>query len=246
MTHKLALVFFVQSLLGITLPLFAAEGAQQQAQATHTERISFAPGGIIQVNNSYGDLKIEGWDRPEVEITILKSTTDYYAPSRKEDAGRRLERIHVMTECRSDRELAISTTLPTRGFFLPPLPRTTKAGVTVECLIHAPRDTRLAIHHGVGYVLVSNMTADIEATCGRGDIVLMLSDNGAYAFDARSKFGTVISDFDGTPRLNPFRLGERYATATSPPSRRMYLRMGFGGITITAVPPEAFVAESVK
>lgn len=26
MTHKLALVFFVQSLLGITLPLFAAEG----------------------------------------------------------------------------------------------------------------------------------------------------------------------------------------------------------------------------
>jgi hypothetical protein len=101
------------------------------------------------------------------------------------------------------------------------------------------------IHHGVGYVLVSDMAADIEATAGRGDIVLMLRDTGAYTFDARSKFGTVISDFDGAPRLNLFRVGERYATATSPASHRMYLRMGYGGITITAVPPEAFVA-SVK
>jgi hypothetical protein len=246
MTRKLALVIFVQGLLGITLPLLAAEGARQQVQAAHTERMSFAPGGIIRVNNSYGDLKVEGWDRPEVEITILKSTTDYYEPMRREDAAHRLERINVTTERRSDRELAISTTLPTRGFFLPPLPRTNKAGVTLECLIHAPRDTRLTIHHGVGYVLVSNMAADIEATCGRGDIVLMLRDTGAYTFDARSKFGTVISDFDGTAQLNPYRLGERYSNANSPASRRMYLRMGFGGITIMAVPPEAYVAESAE
>jgi hypothetical protein len=56
MTRKLAFIFFGPSLLCITLPLLGAEAARQQVQATHTERVSFAPGGIIRVSNSYGDL----------------------------------------------------------------------------------------------------------------------------------------------------------------------------------------------
>lgn len=239
MTCKLALIFFLPSFFGIAVPVFAAEGTQQQVQATHTERMSFAPGGIIRVNNSYGDLKVEGWDRPEVEITVLKSTTDYYEPQRREEAAQRLERVSVVTERRSDSELVISTMLPSRGgFFHPPLPRTTKAGVTVECLIHAPRDTRLTIHHGVGYVLVSNMTADVEATAGRGDIVLMLPDSGTYSIDAKTKMGKVSSDYAGTS-LNRFLVGQRFSGASPSASHRLYLRMGFGGITIKPVPAEA-------
>jgi hypothetical protein len=75
--------------------------------------------------------------------------------------------------------------------------------------------------------------------------VLMLPETGAYSFDAKSKLGTVISDFEGTPRLRRYRLGESYANGRSP-SSMIRLRAGFGGITIKAVPPETYAAGSAK
>jgi hypothetical protein len=76
--------------------------------------------------------------------------------------------------------------------------------------------------------------------------MLMLSDMSAYSIDAKSKFGVVSSDFEGTAHINRYRLGERYTTANSPSSHQIHLRMDFGGITIKAIPPEASVAKSVK
>jgi hypothetical protein len=112
--------------------------------------------------------------------------------------------------------------------------------------LRVPRDSKLVIHYGTSSVFVSDVTGDIEATYSRGDIISMLGDSGSYTIDAKSKFGTVSSDFEGTAHISRYRLGERYATANSPSSRRIHLRMGFGGITINAMPPEASVAESVK
>ena len=53
---------------------------------------------------------MEGWDRPEVEITVIKSIDHEYESKQREQAAKRLERVHVDTERRSDSELAISTT----------------------------------------------------------------------------------------------------------------------------------------
>jgi hypothetical protein len=50
-----------------------------------------------------------------------------------------------------------------------------------------PRDTRLAIRHGTGFVFVNGVTNDIEASVSRGDILLMLPDARSYSIDARSK-----------------------------------------------------------
>ena len=61
------------SLLGIAFPSFAQETTKQPGEATTTERMNFAPGGTIRVEHSYGDLRVEGWDRPEVKITVTKS-----------------------------------------------------------------------------------------------------------------------------------------------------------------------------
>jgi hypothetical protein len=235
MIRNLVSVLFV---LSLPAAVSGAEMAKQQVQSTHTESVKLAPGAIIRVNNSFGDVKVEGWDQPDIEITVLKSTTDYFATGDRKAAAERLERVKVVTEKRSENELVISTT-PAAGKFPLQLP-SARTGMTVECTIHAPRDTRLAIHHGVGFVLVSDMAAEIEATASRGDIVLMLREGSAYTFDAKSKFGTVISDFDGTPRVRLYRMGEQYATTNPPPAHKIYLRAGFGGITIEAVPPDAF------
>ena len=119
-------------------------------------------------------------------------------------------------------------------------PQGDQHGMNVEYELRVPRDSKLVIHHGTGYVSVNNVNGDIEATGGRGDIVLMLPDSGAYAIDAKSKFGTVSSDFDGSAHLQHL-IGERYANGGAASARRIYLRMGFGGITVTALPAAAYV-----
>jgi hypothetical protein len=206
----------------IALPLFAADGTRKQVQVTSTQKITFAPGGTVHVNDSYGYLTVEGWDQPEVEITVIKSTDDEYAPGQKQQAERRLAGLRIDADRRSETELVIST------------PRKGRRGVNVEYLIHAPREARLVIHHDGVYVLVDNMSGEIEATNHKGDIVLMLPNSSSYSIDARSKIGTVSSDFEGEARRRHF-VGERYAFSGPPPSRRIYVRVGFGGITIKEI-----------
>ena len=210
------------------LQLFAQEGIKQPGQVTTTDRVSFAPGGLIRLTTSSSNLFVEAWDRPEVEITTTKSS----------ERPRCLDDVHVVTERRSATELAISTTIPSGNFFAHPWG--SKCVAKVEQHVSAPRNSRLAIRHGAGYVLVSRISGEIEASSRSGDIVLMLPDPGPYSIDAKSKFGSVTSDFAGTAHREKL-IGELFASAIVSPSRRIYLRIGFGGITIKEVPatPEA-------
>jgi hypothetical protein len=205
-----------------------------------TERVSFGSGGIIRLNDSYGYVSVEGWDRPEVEITVIKSTQRYYKPDQQEQAVRRLERLRVVAERRSDSELTISTLLPLRsGRFSPPLPPQTKAGVTVHYEIRAPRDSRLVIHHGGGYLSIGNMRGDMEVTSRSGDIMLMLPGPGPYSIDAKSTIGTVSLN-SARAAHNLYLVGERIAHVNPPPAHQVYLRMGFGGITINEPSPHPY------
>jgi hypothetical protein len=203
--------------------VFGQEADKQPAQVTTTERVSFAPGGVLRLTTASSNLMVEAWDRPEVEVTTIKT-------------GRRacLDSVRIVTERPSGNELAISAA-PQPG---------KKCGVKLELQVSTPRDTRLVIHHGAGYVYVSRVTGEIEAISRSGDIFLMLPDEpDRYSIDAKSKWGNIISDFAGTVH-NMKLLGEEFTRANPPPSRRIYLRIGFGGITIKQVPstPEAPVA----
>jgi hypothetical protein len=209
------------------LPLFAQGGARP-ADVTNTEQVEFAPGGVIHLTTASSNLFVEAWDRPEVETTTIKS-------SRR---ARCLNNIRVVTERPSATELAITTTLPPSNFFARLFGLACRA--TVEQHVKAPRDSRLVIRHRAGYLMVSRMSGDIEASSRSGDIVVMLPDPGPYAIDAKSTFGGVSSDFAGTSHRKKL-LGQAFAGANPPSSRRIYLRIGFGGITIKEVPsnPEA-------
>jgi hypothetical protein len=235
MRRKLT-VFFGLNVLGMTIPLFGDEGTKQPVEVTSTERVSFASGGVIRLSDLYGALTVEGWDQSEVEIKVTKSTESYFAPNQRDQAMWLLERLRIVPERRSDTELVISTAHPPpSGSLIEAVAGLRKSGVTVDCQIHAPRASRLEIHHRGGYVLVADMTGDIKATSRHGDIMLMLPGPGPYAIDAKSKFGYVSSDFSGDS-LSQYLFGQRFASANPPPSRRIYLRMGFGGITIVQAP----------
>jgi hypothetical protein len=217
------------------VPLFGDDASKRPVEVLHTERVTFAPGGTIQVLHSFGSLSVEGWDRPEVEVTVVKSRERYYEPTQREQAAHRLERVRIVAERRSDRELIISTIAPHKRF---PYLWGGKGDVLVECQVHVPHDSRLVIRHGAGFILVGTMTGEVEATSHSGDILLMLPDSGAYSIDARSKLGTVSSDFVGDAHRRHL-VGSGFASAPSSPSHRIYLRTRLGGITIKSVPAEA-------
>jgi hypothetical protein len=250
MTPRLAAVMFGLSAMGGTLPLLSADGPQEKGpklpfEVTKMEGVSFLPGGTIQIDNSYGYLTVEGWDEPEVEVTATKSTDRFYEPEQKEKIKKRFDQIHVSTERRSDKELAISTTLPVRhnivSSVLPSrriivtMPKRSKQGVTLEYTVHVPRDSRLVVHNDNGYVWVSDVTGDIEVNSHTGDMIVMLPDPGPYSIDARTKMGSVSSDFSGRGNKR-FLVGTHFATASQAPSQRVDLRMGRGNITIKKGP----------
>jgi hypothetical protein len=239
---------------------FAADGSSAQVEITTTEHASFAAGGVIRVLNSFGSVTVEGWDRPEIEITVTKRLERYYEPGQREQALSALEKVHVVSERRSEGEFQISTTLPSRRFTrllsgkgglmrgtgaaLDKLTGTVrhplggKGGLELEYLIHMPRDLRVVIRHGNGMVLVSDMTGDVEATSTGGDILLMLPAAGTYSIDARSKLGAVASDFEGQGHRQHL-VGSGFRNGVTAPARRIYLRTRVGGIAIKAVPVEA-------
>jgi hypothetical protein len=236
MTHRLAAAFLGLGVF-LVLPVLAEEGFPQSVEVTNTERVNFSPGGTIRLNGSYGYLSVDGWDEPQVEVTVIKSTGRFYEPGQQEEAKRRLELIHVATERRSETELSITTTRPARhGIRVPPIPRTTKAGVTVELRIHVPRNSKLVIHHDTGYVWVSDVTGEIEASSHTGDMIVMLPTPGQYSIDAKTRLGSITSDYTGSG-IHEFAIGERFAHSGEGSSRRIYLRMGRGSITVKQSPP---------
>jgi hypothetical protein len=245
MTRKLAVILFGLCAPGLAPLLSGDEPASLPGELSRTERVSFAPGGTIRFNHSFGDLYVEGWDRPEVEMTLIKSIPkveldlikspeDSYKPPK--DAPERLEGVQFTTEHPSANELAIGTTIRSHNFFRHPFGG--KGPVTVRYELRVPRDSRLIIHHGGGNVLVGNVTGGVEATNRNGDIVLMLPGPGPYSIDAKSKMGTVSCDFAGKAHVRHF-VGEQFAGAAGNSPRRIFLRVGFGGITIKDVPREA-------
>jgi hypothetical protein len=245
MTRKLAAVLFGLSVVG-TAQGPGEKGPKQSFEATSTERVNFLPGGTISLNGSYGYLTVEGWDEPQVEITVTKSTNRFYQPEQKEKAEKHFDEVRVVTERRSGQELAISTTLPARHGFpssvLPSrriivtMPKTSKRGVTVEYTVHVPRDSRLVVHQDNGYVWVSDVTGDIEVDSHTGDLIVMLPDPGPYSIDARTRMGSVSSDLMGQGHKQ-FLVGSHFVHAGQSPSRRIFLRMGRGSITVKNGPP---------
>ena len=205
------------------IPLCAEGPAEQFAQIASLQRIDFAPAGTVRWNSSYGDLYIEGWDQPRVEIAVIKAS-HFDDRSEVDKNAARLETVSVMTNRRSDTDLEISTTRK-------------KSRVTMEYRIRVPRDSHLVIEHGGGMVTAGNITADIDVANRDGDIMLMLPEKGLYAIDARSKMGHIASDFDGKT-LSRYLVGQRFIGAGGSGSRRIHLRTGFGGITILALSPE--------
>ena len=217
--------------IAICLPL-AAKVPKPGMPVVTTERVDFAPGGTIQVNGSAGELNIEGWDRPEVEITVTRSTYRADTPKDQDLAKRQLDAIKVTAERKSPTELVINTAFPIRSFWAKVAH--CRPDVQMDYRIRVPRDSKLVLRLSTGDVVVYDVAGDINASVRTGDILMQLPAAGQYSFDAQCRFGGVYSDFAGNYHV-AYRVSERFAQSAQAAARKVYLRVGTGSIKIQKV-----------
>jgi hypothetical protein len=212
--------------LALCLPLLPSTPLQQVKVVT-TDRVDFAPSGTIRFEGSVGELNIEGWDQPQVQVELTRF--DYAAAPGKDREKGKLERITVKAEKRSGNELVITTTLPHRNYFVRQVRGATDSDMNYRVMV--PRNSHLVIHHGNGDLVVYDVSGDIETTVQVGAVTLQLDDPAQYAIDARSRVGEIYSDYDGKYR-KPLRVGEGFVVAAAAPAHRIYVRVRVGAIDI--------------
>ena len=216
-------------LLGMSFLLLADEELKQKVQVVSTQRMDLPAGGTVRLINSTGELTVEGWDQPGVEITTIKSTKATFTASEREKAVRNLDKLRIGSERRAG-ELVITTYFPRHRGFPPASPLATKSFI-LEYKIKVPRNANLVVDHDVGDLHFDGVSGDIHATMLRGEITLLLPAGEQFTIDAKSDFGSVTSDFRGIAKRRFWLVGNQYAQSASAP-HKLYLRDGFGDIVI--------------
>ena len=209
--------------------LLANDEIPQKLQITKTEHADLPAGGTVHLKNSTGELTIQGWDQPGVEITTIKSTKRAYlaAGAEREKASQDLDEVKVAVARQGD-ELVITTDFHRHRRFLP-RPSVGARDFDLDYLIKVPRDAKLIVDHDEGEIHFDELTGDIHATTNQGSITLRLAASAEYTIDAKSRIGAVTSDIPGSTKRKHF--GHEFTQSAQAP-HSLYLRNGFGDIII--------------
>lgn len=222
MLRKLALMAACASFVA------AAKAPERSLQVITTDQVDLA-GGTVRVDNAYGELNVEGWDQPRVEITVTRSAFRHNTPKEQEDGKAYLNLIKVTVKKAGTGDVEISTQFPGRN-------RLVRAiwglgDFNLDYRIKVPRNAKLAIRHGVGDVIVHDVAGDLDATVRSGDIVVQLPDPEKFAIDAQCRLGDIYTDFDGTYR-SPLLVGQKFEGGSG---HTIHLRVAVGGISIQRI-----------
>jgi hypothetical protein len=216
----------------LLLPLLADDRPKEALSSTHTERFKVAAAGAIRLQNSFGEVDIDGWDRPEVEVTVIRSTERLYDAKaqghNRDEVQRRLDSVQITVK-QDGNDIVISTAYPPRNAFTHPLSR--RSDIEISYRIKAPRDSKLIIDHNSGGVNVSDIGGDIHATVINGQVTLTLAPGGQYAIDAQSTIGNIYSDFEGRAQRRQI-VGEGFGRPGTAPVTNLYLRVRIGDIIL--------------
>jgi hypothetical protein len=219
-------------LLALAHPAQAQTEVRSKAESITKQSLEFSPKGTIQIIDSFGSVKIEGWDKEEVELTFTKRTQKKYEPKDLAKASKGLERVKVSMDLVDESKLLVINTAypswsPARLFG-------GKTNLDLKYVIKVPRRSSLFIKHSIGEVHVTDVSGGIEATASIGEIKLQLPDEQRYAVDARARIGDVSSEFGAiTHRRGPLSVGAMLVGEPDAPTRRIFLRVGIGEIEVT-------------
>ena len=174
--------------LAVACLLPGVDEAPQAVEVTKTDRIDFPANGTLRVQNSTGELTIEGWDQPGIEIMTTKSSKEPHLPSGREKAMKDLDRVRISTKRNGD-ELILATEYPRHRAFPWVTPLQTVTNFDLVYRIKVPRNAKVIVKHGDGDVYINDVAANIEAKARQGMIALRLVSEASPVIDAKSDMG---------------------------------------------------------
>lgn len=194
------LIFSAALTLALVTSIRADDLSKQVLRVSETKMLDAAASGTLHLENSRGEVNIEGWDQPRVEITVIRSTGGVYRvsdPAQRDAAKQSLDRVQIQSERHGD-ETVISTQVAPRDR------RKVNREVIVEYDVKAPRDSKIVIDAGNGGVYVTGIAGDMDATMKQGQLTLALPDPSKYDVDAKAKIGGVYWEGDGHEERHHF------------------------------------------
>ncbi len=198
----------------------------EPAETIDMQQALFSSGGILEMKDSMGDVEVTGWEQPQIEVTVTKSTSRRYAPEEMEKGLAQLERIVVTTDQVTDNHIVIRTECPPSNLFARAL--SSRPDIHLSYRIKVPRQTRLIIRHDVGEVRVHDMAANMEVSTRVGDIDVKLPDDQRYTVDAKARVGDVDSDW--CPAAQRYSMDGDMMDGTL--AHHVTLRVGVGDIVV--------------
>ena len=227
MKRKLAVI----GCLWVAGVLPAQDPSLQATQVSKTEHVDFPAGGTLRLEKSIGEVTIEGWDQPGMEITTTKSTKDLFMPKDRERELKELDSVRVSTKLNGN-ELVVNTEFPHHKSFPWVSPVSDTTDFDLEYRIMVPRDTKIIVKHDAGEVHLVGLTGNIVATVPQGLISLSLTGDTPRSIDAKSRIGSVTSDFAGAVTRHPWPFGHEVTEAPATTAQNLRLRVGYGDIVI--------------
>ncbi len=209
---------------GVALLLFsaAAQPNNKRPSVTSSERIQFASGDRVFLKDSFGEVRIDGWDRDEVEIVVTRSRQKDSSAVDQTSEMRQLEKIKVVAKKDANGDLLIETkNLP----FM-------KNNLSLLYQIKVPQHTQLRVKHGIGEVEIKNVIGSINATCSIGELNLALPAQEQYDVDMRAKIGDVSSEFSSEAQRQKLLGAKLLENANNSEPHKLFLRVGIGGIDV--------------
>jgi len=219
-------------LLGAAALLFAAATeSKQKAVVSNTQHLDFPAGGLLRMVHSTGDVTIEAWDQPGIEITTIKSTKEDYDAKDREKAAAEFQKIEISSERKGD-ELVVTTKFPHLAL-PPPTPWGVAVNFDLEYHIKLPGNARIAMDHVDGNIDIEDISGEIQVKAKQGLILLHFPEDRKLAIDAKSGAGAVNSDFPGSQRLaGLFFTGHQFVGDASGAAQKLSLRIRYGDIVI--------------
>ncbi len=214
-------------LLLAPLVSLADDGDRHRVEQTTTQTVALGERGRVYIDDSFGELRVEGWDRPDVEVVVKRGTQKRYKPG-EEWKGRDEIKAVVVESRRSGDDVVIRTSFPDRG--LTRMFRG-KTNLRLEYVVHVPIRAALHVNHSIGEVEVRNVHGDLRVTGDIGEVKLRLPRGREYDIDARTRIGDVDSRVAGRSKRASL-VGAEFRHREGAGAGRVYARLGIGEIRI--------------
>jgi len=178
--------------------------------------------GVLHIDSRVGDIRIEGWDNPRVEIEAEKVVR----VGSQTKANGLYEKIGIELQGR-DKEVWLRAVFPPRRLWRP---FHGESKLSVNFRVRMPYDANLTLKCVDGDVYIKGLAGNQEIHVGFGDVIIMIpSVYRLRLLQARAWLGDVQSDLHGEDGVG---FGQKLSFWNPQGDQNINVRVRLGGVSI--------------